>query len=431
VAYKLRGSAICLFLTAVMFVAALPVCAYESQYADNAKKYRLRWRSGLITLSFSNSLRQNAANIKSGSDVTGAVRRSLATWEAAANIKFVTTWTDKSSISAADSKGDGVSLITVAATPENITPFQNEAGEMPGRTRVFFNRRGEITEADVVLNPYQQFSTDGSFGTFDLEAALTHEIGHLLGLDHSAILAATMYARQGKNGTFSLPAFAPRSLAEDDRAGVRSLYGARLEDEECCGTIGGTLLSKESKPLGNWQVWAEDAATGRLFAGVTSNESGAFTIGGLPAGKYRVVAQAERFSTEFLGEATVENEKTVSLNRKIAPRERTFNPMFVGYNGQLSALAVPLNFNNKSQTIYFGGENLIAEELSLLQTSSPFLQIVQSSLTAQDFESVYPVFSFQLEGSSSTPSGEYNLRWQNKAGESAVLLGGLSVKTEN
>lgn len=429
--FRLKNSFACLLLTAVLFVAALPVCAYESQYADNAKKYRLRWKQGVINLAFSNSLRQAANNIKPNSDVTGAVRRSLKTWETAANVRFVTTWTDKVSISPAESKGDGASLITVAATTENVAPFQGEASEMPGRTRVFFNRRGEITEADIVLNPYQQFSTDGSFGTFDLEAALTHEIGHLLGLDHSAIMAATMYARQGKNGTFSLPAFAPRTLAEDDRAGVRALYGGKLEDEQCCGAIGGTLTNVEGKPLAGWQVWAEDAATGRLFAGVSSGENGAFNIEGLPAGKYRIVAQAENLNAEFLGEAEIESDKTTTVNRKISPRERNFSPMFIGYNGQLSSLAVPLKANGRSHSIYLGGENLKAEDLATLQSSSPFLQIVQASLTAQDFESVYPVYSFELRLSPNAPHGEYNLLWQNAAGESGFLLGGLSVGEEN
>lgn len=411
----------------LILVSAPFVRGYEAQYADDAKKTPLRWRGTTINLALSNSLRQNPNNVKSGGEIVAAVRSSLRTWEAAANIKFVTTWTDKVSISAADGKGDGTSLITIAATPENVLPFQAEAAEMPGRTRVFFNRRGEITEADIVLNPYQQFTTDGSIGTFDFEAALTHEIGHLLGLDHSAIMAATMYARQGKNGTFSLPAFAPRSLSADDRAGVRSLYGAQIEDENCCGTISGAISDFQSKPHQSWLIWAEEISSGRIFASASTDEKGAFTIAGLPAGKFRIVAQTDNLSAEILGEMTVENDKIAILNRKFSPRIRHFKPILVGYNGQLSALAVPLSLSNQAQTLFIGGENLHSENSTVLETASPFLQIVESTLAAQDFDAQFPVYSFQLLANWDAPAGEYSLRWQNSAGETAYLPGCFSI----
>ncbi|MEP6923530.1 MAG: matrixin family metalloprotease [Pyrinomonadaceae bacterium] len=412
-----------------MNIAICPAFAYEPQFTDNTKTIRLHWRSEFINLTLSNSLRQPAANIKPNSDIVGALRSSLKAWEAVTNVKFVTVWSDKVSISQSEGNGDGASLITIAATPENVAPFQGDSGEMFGRTRTFYDRRGNITEADIVLNPYQQFSTDGTFGTFDLEAALTHEIGHLLGLDHSAVLAATMYAQQGKNGTFSLSAFAPRSLAEDDRAGIRSLYGAKIENETCCGAVTGILTSFNGKQLANWQVWTEDIVTGKLFAEVATNDTGAWNIGGLPNGKYRVVAQAEKFNSETLGEIVIEADKTTILNYKLAPRAHLFDSLLLGFNGQLSPLPVPLNTGGHWQTVFLGGKNINVVSLGAgaLTASSPYLQISSESLTKQDFDTTFNVASFNIHLTPDSPPGEYNLHIQYLSGETIYLLGCFTV----
>lgn len=419
-------------LTAILLLAALPLRAYENRFADEANKNPLRWRTKIINLALSNSLRQNPPNVKSNSDVTGALRRSLATWESAANLKFAVVWTDKTNISAAESGGDGTSLITLAATPENFAPFQGDGSEMPGRTRIFYNSRGAIAEADVILNPNQQFSTDGSFGTFDLEAALTHEIGHLLGLDHSAVLAATMFTRQGKNGTFSLPGFLPRTLADDDRAGITALYGTKTDNLECCGAIVGNLTANNSKNLFHWQVWAEDAASGKLLAAVSAGDAGNYKIGGLPAGKHRVFAQSSVYDSGVfeLGEIAVENQKNAVLNAKIKIPARhgsdLAEPVFVGLNGQLSALAVPLSVT-RWNSIYFGGERLPIK--AVLETS-PFLEIVENSLNLADFDAPFTIFSFALQIKSDAPRGEYNLRWRDARGTEKVLLGGFSLEED-
>jgi hypothetical protein len=191
---------------------------------------RIRWPKRTIEIVFSNSLLTPGANIKPDSDVVGAARRALARWSSLANINFVVTWTAASSVSPAE-LGDGVSLLTIAVTPEN-EEFNSDS--TTGRTRVFYNAEtGAIVEADISINPRPraedgtalQFSTDGTPGTYDLEATFTHEIGHLLGLEHSAVLGSTMQSRQAFNGTFGLPALTERTLSEDDRQKIRGLYG--------------------------------------------------------------------------------------------------------------------------------------------------------------------------------------------------------------
>jgi hypothetical protein len=56
-------------------------------------------------------------------------------------------------------------------------------------------------------------------GCIDLQAVMTHEYGHALGLDHSGVAGATMEA-----APFDVTAL--RSLEADDVAGVQAIYGA-------------------------------------------------------------------------------------------------------------------------------------------------------------------------------------------------------------
>ncbi len=234
------------------------------------------------------------SNIKPDSDVIGAARRALQRWSSLANINFIVTWSAATSVSPAEA-GDGVSLITIAETIENEA-FNSDT--TAGRTRVFFDpETGNIAEADVSINPRpradngteMQFSTDGTPGTYDLEATFTHEIGHLLGLDHSAMLGSTMRSRQAFNGTFGLPAMTERTLSEDDRQKLRALYGPKPR----LGRIEGRLADNRTPgalvPLAGVNVWAENLATGRVVASDVSAPDGSYRLEGLAPGQYRVM----------------------------------------------------------------------------------------------------------------------------------------------
>lgn len=403
--------------------------AYALQFADDAKTIRLHWKKGKIPIAISNSLSLPSPNILPQSDIEGAVRRSLETWEQVADIKFEMIRTDKQTVSPAGNFGDGISLITIAQTPENLLLFSSETDEISAQTRTFFNRQGFIGEADIVLNPYQQFSTDGTIGTYDLEATLTHEIGHLLGLEHSSVMSATMQARQGKNGVYNLPGFASRTLAEDDITGVRALYGAKSSDDDCCGTVVGKITQIKGKTTKKLQVWAEDADSGRVAGAVSTNADGGFRFEGLTAGSYRFFTQDDNktgAAAEEIGDYDVVKGKTLSITKKLKNAEKDFSVQYAGFNGQISDLAVPLN-GGKSYLIYIGGKNLDAENLKI-GFYSPYFSVTPDSVTKHDYGAEVSVVSFEIKIAAGAPTGEYSLFVESHKGIKHFLVGGLAVE---
>ena len=400
------------------------------QFADESKTVRLRWKTSVIPIAVSASLVKQKSNIKSDEDVLTIVRRSFDAWEKVANIRFEITVVDKQSVSPAGKSGDGTSLVTIAQTPENLLLFSGDSEEVSARTRTFFNGKGTITEADIVLNPYQQFSTDGSIGTFDLEATLTHEIGHLLGLEHSLIPGATMFGHQARNGIYGLPAVGARVLSEDDDAGIRALYGAKNAEAACCGTIAGKLSAANGRAARETQIWIEDAEDGRVAAGTLTNADGGFRLEGLTSGKYFIYAQefGERknsIASKLLGELEVSKGKTVNFVKKLKNIPKTLDVSYIGFNGQLSGLAVPLN-GGKSFIIYVGGKNLDADNLQI-NFNSPNFSATPNSITRQDFGSGSSVISFEVNVESQTPAGEYSFSLRAKNGETVFIVGGLTI----
>lgn len=404
--------------------------AYNLQFADDAQTLRLRWKTNVIQIALSTSLTKPNPFIKADTDVTGAIERSFAAWEKAADVKFQIVWTDKQTASPAGKSGDGTNLVTIASTPENLLLFSGEAQEVSARTRVFFNRKGNITESDIVLNPYEQFTTDGAAGTFDLEATLTHEIGHLLGLEHASVTGATMHAHIGKNGVYNLPGFGARTLSEDDITGVRALYGANSNEGECCGTISGKL-SVGGRSAKDFQVWAEHSDSGRIAAGVLTKADGSFQIEGLSVGSYKIYTQSiakdisKSSSVEKIGEIEIAKDKIQNLVKKLTGAEKRFNSDYLGFNGQIANLAVPVNAG-KYYTIYIGGTNLKAENLKV-EANSPYLKINPKSLTDHNYGENISVVSFEIKVADDIPLGEYSFIIRGNKEESQAVVGGITV----
>ncbi len=402
----------------------------NSSYAADGGVSGLKWKGTTIPIAVSSSLFYANYNIKSDSDVDGALSRSLAAWSRVANIDFAETPTDKLNASPVGGAGDGISLITNAPTAENALLFQKDPDIVAATTRVFYNGRGQITEADIVLNPYQQFSTDGTIGTFDLESTLTHEIGHLLGLDHSPILGATMHDNYGKNGLYGLQSFGVRSLGAADIAAARAIYGARQEDSECCGRIAGKILSSTGRPVKGAVVWLEDVKTGAVFGGTQTSADGSYKFAGLASGTFKVQAQSGAgartgFSTQDLGEAVVDKNETLLPAKRISPAPGGIELSYIGFNGQLSDLPVPLSAG-RTYIVYLGGRNLDPKRITF-GFDSPFLSVVPNSVNTPDFGDEISVVSFEVRVDPKTPTGEYSIFAASEKGQRQVLAGAFTV----
>jgi hypothetical protein len=432
----------------LMLGASLPGTAYSLHYHDANGIVARRWLANPIIVAFSRSLNSPPPNIKAGSDVVGAAHRALQHWAAVANIQFLETSSATVSISPPNA-GDGVSLITVST--DNLAAFG--ASNSPGRTRVFYDSGGAIVEADIALNPAETFSSDGTAGTYDLESTFTHEVGHLLGLEHSAVIGATMQPRQAKNGVYGLAALTQRALSADDIAGARSLYGSAAE----IGSISGKLLVSRgggaAMTTAVLMVFAEEFESGKVVAGAIASVSGDYQLGGLAPGSYRLIAQSANglLTGTDIGVAESEDLANTSLvrtfeisraplvvksgvNSNAAPvfllptdPPATIRPRMIGLDAELSTVALPLEAG-KTFTIYVGGEGVDQIAELGISTSSPLIRVIPETLTSEEFGTDYPVISFQVTVDSSAEAGDYSIRLQSVSGERSYLAGAITIK---
>ena len=452
----MRRLASTVILIAAMVSFAVPAYPYTLQYTDSSSKFQIKWPNNRVNLTFSSSLIAPHSNVKAGSDIIGALRRALSSWAEAADIEFVESWSKEQSISAAGTRGDGISLITIADTLENVAPFVGPSIDMSGRTRVFYTKTGNITEADIVLNPYQQFSTDGTFGTYDIEATFVHEIGHLLGLEHSSVVGASMQPRQGRNGIYSLSAFGPRTLSQDDLNGACSIYGMRPEAATVRGSVAGTISYEDGSPVFGANVWIEEATSGRIVASSITLANGSYQIDNVQPGSYYIRAEAldglvlaseiasqrgayagltstqgSPFLTEEIGRFAVVGEQTVRINARVSEAASLLNATHIGFNSQLSTLAVPL-LPGRIYTIYLAGDGVTLKQLAVggVAVTSPYFTVNQSSIVQQEFGAGHSVISFDLFVRENTPVGDYSVRVLSKTGEVSYVVGGLSVSSD-
>ena len=139
-------------------------------------------------------------------------RKAAASWEQVANINLVQVSDNGEPLSATgDQQGDpNIGDIRIAAAPlgagilaEAFLPPPINGGTLSG---------------DIEFNSQMAW---GISKNFDIETVAIHEIGHALGMDHSAFTTADMYAYYNNQ---------KQSLTSDDITGIQGVYGARPND---------------------------------------------------------------------------------------------------------------------------------------------------------------------------------------------------------
>ncbi|MBX7055798.1 MAG: matrixin family metalloprotease [Pyrinomonadaceae bacterium] len=384
---------------------------------------KLRWNTDTIRIAISRSI-LSAANI-SGANAIDAVKRGVRAWEASAGVEFEIVLTDRESSSGPGAAGDGISLITIAPNAENMLIFGRDDLDAAAKTRIFYNRKGSITEADIVLNPTQQFSTDGAYGAFDLESTITHEVGHLLGLRHSNVVGSVMYPTTARNGSLGIPGVLAREIAEVDMAGLRELY-SQSGGDACCGVVSGKLTSNP-RGVRATDIWAEDAF-GRVVAETTAATDGSFRFGGINANSVSVYARpwarVAEYSVFPVGDVTF-SEGGSAINRRVQRQVRGFSIAAIGLNGLLSDAALRM-LPGQTYNVILGGERLSADGMNIF-TTSPYFAIDRSSIRDLDYGEGVTAITFVITVDDAAPAGNYSIYAADRSGATDALPGAIIV----
>ena len=132
---------------------------------------------------------------------------------------------------------------------DNSSDYFPPGSQIVALTPIWFLSDGRITDADVLFNGSGfEFTTSGEPGRFDVGDVGTHELGHLLGLDHSGWAGASLYP-------FVSPGvILHRSISGDEHVGLRVAYP---ESGGAYGRLEGTVRRPDGGPgVAGAHVWA-------------------------------------------------------------------------------------------------------------------------------------------------------------------------------
>ena len=232
---------------------------------------------------------------------------------------------------------------------------------------------------------------------FDMQAVVTHEYGHALGLGHSAVPGATMAPAIGSGQESA------RSIAADDIAGVQCIYGVRSATKPIItATVGDTgagtltIFGSNFAPTGNevWLTSGTATATGAdpivRVPGVSSSAGGTVLAIAIPAAAGPGDAIVKIPGT---GGATISNAFPTDLAGTFGTP--TFHPDLLTVTPATVEALVP----GTAQTVTLGGTHLdLVTSVKLDGVAIPAQRwtIVDASTITLDMPQAIALGSFSL-----------------------------------
>lgn len=116
-----------------------------------------------------------------------------------------------------------------------LDAWLHQLGALAITTVTFESSEGRLLDADIEMNDVTFRFTACDPGAcnvdFDLQNTLTHELGHVLGLDHSSVVDATMFASAPRADV------SKRSLSLDDEEAICVVYPQDAAVGLCPGAV--------------------------------------------------------------------------------------------------------------------------------------------------------------------------------------------------
>lgn len=271
-----------LLLTTIALALALPAYpAARLTYQLNGVAVPVSWESSKFPLRYAIDRRIVSAK----PEMESVIARAFGEWTAVGDASL--TFASAGVVDGAKAGKDGQNSITLA---DDLFRDQHFLAV----TTNWYDDSGHLAEADIQI--------DGGTlnGSCDLQQLVAHEVGHMLGLDHSGVISSVMYPYVGKVG-------AP-SLDSDETVAITELYPRSNRDAH-----GATLVGRvmgDGGPIFAAQVVALSASGEPVASGLT-DQQGNFTIDGVPSGTYRLYAEP------LDGPVDVQNLSGVWRNAKV------------------------------------------------------------------------------------------------------------------
>lgn len=199
-------------LSLLLALVAVPTTAHAFAAKETSRGARVHFRDRQVVL-----IADQSKNVE-----RDALLLKAATGAAAA-------WSEPGEVTIEIRQGARQIAFVQGGANENVIAFDDDRwdfdSDMLALSLVHFDvATGEILDADIVINTdgyaWADKAEHASVDAYDLANTLTHEIGHVVGLAHSATDEATMFPTSGKDEINK------RDLAEDDVLGLSDIYSS-------------------------------------------------------------------------------------------------------------------------------------------------------------------------------------------------------------